>query len=67
MRTISKLTPAAIAALSFLFSGNLLARQAQPASPGPDVTAAALHGIALSSMDKTCKPCQDFYRYANGE
>src|SRR5208282_3984038 len=25
------------------------------------------HGVQLSSIDKTCKPCQDFYHYANGE
>lgn len=27
---------------------------------------AASHGVQLSSMDKTCKPCQDFYHYASG-
>lgn len=26
----------------------------------------ASHGVDLSSIDKTCKPCQDFYKYANG-
>jgi putative endopeptidase len=25
------------------------------------------HGVQLNSIDKTCKPCQDFYHYANGE
>jgi putative endopeptidase len=25
------------------------------------------HGVQLSSIDKTCKPCQDFYHKANGE
>jgi putative endopeptidase len=25
------------------------------------------HGVQLGSIDKTCKPCQDFYHYANGE
>ena len=25
------------------------------------------HGIDTSSLDRTCKPCQDLYRYANGE
>jgi putative endopeptidase len=25
------------------------------------------HGVQLISIDKTCKPCQDFYHYANGE
>lgn len=23
-------------------------------------------GFELSNLDKTCKPCDDFYRYANG-
>jgi putative endopeptidase len=25
------------------------------------------HGLETESMDKTCKPCEDFYHYANGE
>ena len=24
------------------------------------------HGVDLTSLDKTCKPCEDFFRYANG-
>ncbi len=24
------------------------------------------HGVQTQNMDKTCKPCQDFYHYANG-
>jgi len=28
---------------------------------------AASHGVELTIMDKTCKPCEDFYRYASGE
>jgi putative endopeptidase len=25
------------------------------------------HGVQTQFMDKTCKPCQDFYHYANGD
>ena len=27
----------------------------------------ASHGVDLTILDKTCKPCQDFYHYASGE
>jgi len=27
----------------------------------------APHGVDLTVLDKTCKPCEDFYRFANGE
>jgi len=29
-------------------------------------TAAEAHGVDLTILDKTCKPCEDFYNYANG-
>jgi len=25
------------------------------------------HGVDLTILDKTCKPCEDFFNYANGE
>src|ERR1700689_3996700 len=28
---------------------------------------AAAHGVELTTLDKTCKPCEDFYHYASGE
>ena len=28
---------------------------------------AAAHGVDLTILDKTCKPCEDFYHYASGE
>jgi putative endopeptidase len=34
---------------------------ATPRPSGPES-----HGVDLSSLDKTCKPCEDFFRYANG-
>ncbi len=27
----------------------------------------ASHGVELTILDKTCKPCEDFYHYASGE
>src|SRR3981189_515602 len=37
-------------------------------APGsPKISAAESHGVELTILDKTCKPCEDFYNYANGE
>src|SRR5579863_192878 len=36
------------------------ASSSQPAGP-------AAHGVELAILDKTCKPCEDFYHYASGE
>jgi len=36
-----------------------------PTLAAPDLPADS-HGLDLASLDKTCKPCQDFYHYANG-
>ena len=46
-----------------LFVLVIAARRARPQAAQP---AAASHGVQLSSMDKTCNPCQDFFHYANG-
>ena len=64
MRTIPTLTLAAVTFVLPVLSGNLRAGQAKPASSVGD---AASHGVTLGSMDKTCKPCEDFYHYASGE
>ncbi|HXQ97302.1 MAG TPA: hypothetical protein VN774_02580, partial [Candidatus Limnocylindrales bacterium] len=29
-------------------------------------TAAEIHGINLADLDRTCKPCEDFYKFVNG-
>ncbi|MGB6485005.1 MAG: M13 family metallopeptidase [Candidatus Acidiferrales bacterium] len=45
---------------------SLFALVALRARSQSQTSAAASHGVELSSLDKTCKPCQDFYHYANG-
>src|SRR5712692_3639263 len=50
-----------LAALCFVSADRLPAGQAN----GPASSEA--RGIDLESLDKTCEPCQDFYRFANGE
>ncbi len=37
----------------------------EPGSAKPSGPAA--HGVELTILDKTCKPCEDFYHYASGE
>ena len=50
--------------LASAFMGILRAGQesgsAKPSGP-------AAHGVELTILDKTCKPCEDFYHYASGE
>src|SRR6476646_2756394 len=53
---------AVIVLLACGYVGILRAGQAATASQP-----AASHGVELTIMDKTCKPCEDFYRYASGE
>jgi putative endopeptidase len=59
--TLKSKSLASLAACSLLFV--LPAAYAQDA---PQQAASAEHGIAVSHMDKTVKPGDDFYRYANG-
>ena len=46
------------------FSLPVLRAGQQPATES--ASPAANHGVELSIMDKTCKPCEDFYHYASG-
>jgi putative endopeptidase len=56
--------------LSLVSSGVLWAppaEQSRASSASPQPSTDESHGVQLSSIDKTCKPCQDFYHFANGE
>ena len=49
-----------------------LALPSESCAPGKRRAAAkpsgpAAHGVELTILDKTCKPCEDFYHYASGE
>ncbi|MGA8312659.1 MAG: hypothetical protein WB755_21700, partial [Terriglobales bacterium] len=59
-RCVLALSTGFMVALSF--AGVLPAGQENSQSSSPES-----HGVDLTSLDKTCKPCQDFYHYANGE
>jgi len=65
MRPTTKLVIAVAASCGLSLAFEL--RAAEPKTPVSPEPAAAPHGVQLSSIDKTCKPCQDFYKYANGE
>ncbi len=58
------LIAAALAFASFVSVRMLRAGQAAASSK---TSAGESHGADLTILDKTCKPCEDFYRYANGE
>jgi putative endopeptidase len=53
-----------IAVIGIFFALSAMRTRSQSAPNRPSGTVS--HGIDLSAMDKTCKPCQDFYHYANG-
>ena len=66
-RKASLLRPIAVAAFcTFLAGASLAVLSAgqEPAATKP--TNAAERGVDLTIMDKTCKPCEDFYHYADG-
>ena len=49
----------ACATIGILHAGQE-AGSAKPSGP-------AAHGVELTILDRTCKPCEDFYHYASGE
>src|ERR1700688_1018133 len=51
----------------FLACGSIGILRAGQTASGSQSGGAAAHGVELTILDKTCKPCQDFYHYADGE
>jgi putative endopeptidase len=52
--------------ITFFFATVLVATTALRAQSTAAVTNGAAHGIAVSNLDRSVKPGDDFYRYANG-
>ena len=52
--------------VALLFASVGITRAGQDRS-GTEGSGLAAHGVDLASIDKTCEPCEDFYRYASGE
>jgi len=65
---VSSLRQIGIAAIFvFLACGSIGILRAGQAASGSQSVGAAAHGVDLTILDKTCKPCEDFYHYASGE
>ena len=56
-----------LAILVFLACCSIKILRATQAPDGAKPSGQASHGVDLTIMDKTCKPCEDFYHYASGE
>ena len=56
-----------VALLSFVSIFSVRMLRAGQETARPQNSAAEAHGVDLTIVDKTCKPCEDFYNYANGE
>jgi len=55
------------AILSLVGFASVRMLRAGQTSPTAKISATEAHGVDLTILDKTCKPCEDFYNYANGE
>jgi putative endopeptidase len=55
------------ATLSFVSFVSIRMLRAGQATPSAKNSAPDSHGVDPTILDKTCKPCEDFYNYANGE
>jgi len=55
------------AIIIFLATVSIGIMRAGQAASGSQSAGPAAHGVELTILDKTCKPCEDFYHYASGE
>ncbi len=60
------LLSAIAASFIFLACASIGILRAGQAAAGSKTAQAATHGVVVANMDKTCKPCEDFYHYVNG-
>jgi len=56
-----------VAILSIVSVASVGMLRAGQATGSPKGSAAESHGVDLKILDKTCKPCEDFFNFANGE
>jgi putative endopeptidase len=56
-----------VAILSIVSVASVRMLRAGQAPGSPKISTAESHGVDLTILDKTCKPCEDFFNYANGE
>jgi predicted metalloendopeptidase len=56
-----------VAFFVFLACASIGILRAGQEAGGAKTSGPATHGVELTILDKTCKPCEDFYHYASGE
>ncbi len=66
MRLASLLLRLAVCLVALAVPAVASAQHDHGSAPAPARAAAAVHGIDPADMDSTGKPCEDFYRYADG-
>jgi putative endopeptidase len=68
LRRVLRIREAVIlGAFILLACGSIEILRAGQSAGGAQPVSSATHGVDLSIMDKTCKPCEDFYHFASGE
>jgi putative endopeptidase len=67
MRTVRACIAAGLVAAALILLAAWKIGVAQDKMLRADAVDSEAHGVQTKFMDKTCKPCDDFYHYANGE